>query len=177
VSVLEKSGLIQSDSPINAVTVTGEALKLLFNLMLVESRMGDSSVAEKFEACLVPIFHILYVVPAPEPLPLSPPHSHAVHALMQYPYEITSKMWKQQKEWTRTMYSTVEEGHEFITHVFIDFLDRSLRHLIPEGDPDNCSNAQVDAILSPLLLVIRNLADAEVSFRTIFASHMLPTKE
>lgn len=85
--------------------MTSEALKLLFNLLLVGSRTqasdttGDSGdgkaatdegnsninkTAEKFENCLVPIFHLIFHVPYAKPQPLVPPHSQAIHALMQY---------------------------------------------------------------------------------------------
>jgi hypothetical protein len=192
VSILEdttKAKLIDRNVPINPLTVTSEALKLLFNLLLVDSRSAkDANVANNdqddadaeesfFESCLVPIFHLLFNVPYAEPQPLVPPHLQAIHVLMQYPYTTIAKVWKSQFEWTHKLHSE-EQGHTFIATKLINILDRAIHALIPTGDPDNTDGAnQVDATLSPLLLVLRSLAEGDPELAKAIAKLMLPNEK
>lgn len=212
VSILEdttKAKLIDQNVPINPLTVTSEALKLLFNLLLVDSRTRSAAAAvtvanntatntedekhnnnnddassaarataESFESCLVPIFHLLFNVPYAEPQPLVPPHSQAIHVLMQYPYTNIVKVWKSQSDWTSHLYSTPEEGLAFIVTTLVGVLDRSIHTLIPKGDPDNTEGAsQIDATLSPLLLVLRPLAEGDPQLAKALAKFMLPNEK
>lgn len=169
---------IDLHAPINPFTVTSEALKLLFNLMLVESRKEpeSSSASENFEQCLVPIIKILFTVPYFEPQPLVPPHSQAIHALMQFNYETIAKVWASQHEWTSTLYKD-SDGYTFIATTLADLLDRAIHVLIPSGDPDADNVQQADSTLAPLLLVLVNLAEGDSNIKQTLAKLMLPREK
>ncbi|KAI9478700.1 MAG: guanine nucleotide exchange factor [Benjaminiella poitrasii] len=173
---------IDQRDPINAFTVTSEALKLLFNLMLVKARksnnatIDDSTASDGFKNCLVPIFHLLFGVPYAERQPLVPPHSQAIHALMQFPYTTIEQVWQSQAEWTSQLYDKKddEHGYKFIATTFVDILDRAIHALIPQGDPDHDDVQQVDSIIAPLLLVLVSLAEGNSVLKSIMARSMLP---
>lgn len=172
--------MIDKNSPINPLTVTSEALKLLFNLLLVDSRTrsAEQEINSSFEKCLVPVFRLLFKVPFSEPQPLVPPHSQAIHVLMQYPYKTISKVWESQSEWTCELYDSAEEGRTFIATTLVGLLDQSVHTLIPNGDPDDVNGSeQVDATLSPLLLVLRSLAEGDPLLSKAMAKLMLPNEK
>lgn len=194
ISILEdpvQAKLINHNVPINPLTVTSEALKLLFNLLLVGTRTqaadstnegnatgeinnDNNKTAEKFENCLVPIFHLIFHVPYAEPQPLVPPHSQAIHALMQYPYVNVAKVWKSQSDWTSTLHND-DTAHTFIATTLVGLLDRAIHFLIPKGDPDEVNDASaVDATISPVLLVLRTLAEGDPDLRKSIAKLLLP---
>lgn len=176
--------MINRNVPINPLTVTSEALKLLFNLLLVGTRTeadnADDNInntAENFENCLVPIFHLLFNVPFAEPQPLVPPHSQAIHALMQYPYVNVAKVWKSQSDWTSTLHND-DAAHNFVATTLVGFLDKAIHFLIPKGDPDEVNDANVvDAIISPVLLVLRTLAEGDHDLSKSIASLLLPNEK
>ncbi len=177
---------VNQNTPINPFTVTSEALKLLFNLLLVSSRNENDNnyntevnkTAENFENCLVPIFNLLFNVPYAEPQPLVPPHSQAIHVLMQYPYFIVAKIWKSQSDWISKLYDSAEESHTFIATTLVSLLDRAIHVLIPKGDPDDISDSsQVDAIISPVLLVLRSLAEGDSFLSKAIAKLLLPNEK
>lgn len=168
-----------AQGPINSASVVSEGLKVLFNLLMVCSR--DNITYEGKEAihyfgdCLQPVYDILFRVPLPEPMPLIPPFSHAVNALMQFPYEVSNAVFKAYTPVTQ-LYNTLEEGRIMITTRFSDILERALAYLIPDGDPDALSSGQnVDAIISPVLLVIRCIAAGEPNFIPPFKERLLPS--
>ncbi|KAG2208077.1 hypothetical protein INT47_010439 [Mucor saturninus] len=178
------TNLIDKDSPINPLTVTSEALKLLFNLLLVDSRTtrgeeGEVGSSEQnllpgtFEDCLNPVFRLLFNVPFSEPQPLVPPHSQAIHTLMQYPYETIARVWSK-SPWAK-------QGEACcipIATTLVELLDRSVHTLIPHGDPDDVNGSeQVDATLSPLLLVLRALAEGDSSLSQYMAKRLLPNEK
>ncbi|KAG2236730.1 hypothetical protein INT48_000728 [Thamnidium elegans] len=176
----DTTNLIDRNMPINPLTVTSEALKLLFNLLLVNSRSTEqeNTNIEHFENCLVPIFHLLFQVPYSKPQPLVPPHSQAIHVLMQYPYRIISKVWQSQSDWTSKLYDSAEQSHTFIATTLVHLLDQAVHVLIPDGDPDNLNNStQVDAILSPVCLVLRSLAEGEPLLSKAIAKKLLPNEK
>lgn len=168
--------------PINPLTVTSEALKLLFNLLLVDSRAQPENTSttpptQPFENCLVPVFHLLLKVPYSTPQPLVPPHSQAIHVLMQFPYPTIAKVWKSQSE---LFDSTIkQETHTLIATTLVNLLDKAIHVLIPDGDPDNLnhSSPQVDATLSPVLLVLRSLAEGDPLLSKEIAKYLLPNEK
>lgn len=167
---------------INPTSTASEALKLLFNLMLVDSRYQDCNhkSAEYFKGCLVPIFYILFEVPLVEPQPMVPPHSQAVHALMQFTNEVITSTWKAQVEWLSRVCNTLEKESVLVSNTFITLLDKSIHALIPSGNPDSdlpSDHQHVDATLSPLLLVIRNLTEGNALLREKMSERMLPSEE
>ncbi|KAI8994691.1 guanine nucleotide exchange factor [Pilobolus umbonatus] len=178
IAVIEASKT-QSNALITPVTIINEALKLLFNLMLVDSRSltkeDEENVvtAEKFRDCLMPIFHILVKIPFDTPQPLSPPHSHAIHALMQYPYSVVANVWESHSQDTESLGSI-----ESVADRLIQSLYHAIQYLIPTEDSDQprqgTASQQVDAILSPLLLVLRAFAEGSEKLRSVMVDSMLP---
>ncbi|KAI8364414.1 guanine nucleotide exchange factor [Blakeslea trispora] len=175
---------IDRNSPINHWTVMSEALKLLFNLLLVDGRKEQKDTDQPdaplaLKTCLIPIYRMLFDVPFPEPQPLVPPHTQCFHALMQFPYDMSLEVWRSQKDWISQKYSTPEEGGHYVVGHIVDILDRALHALIPGGDPDqsNINHAQADAAVAPVLLVLANLIEGCPYVIPFLASKMLPRQE
>ncbi|KAI9020797.1 guanine nucleotide exchange factor [Phycomyces nitens] len=172
VKTLQTGRSQSSSSPIHPMSVLSEALKLLFGLMLVDSRREketddkESSAGDTFKPCLGPIFDILFTLPCPEPLPLSPPLSHAVHCLMQFSFEAMEDYWKEHQK---------NGSAALVVETLVDVLSRSITYLIPNNEPDEVRDSTtVDATLSPLLLVLRTLAKGDPRLRQSLAVLLLP---
>ncbi|KAK4516659.1 uncharacterized protein ATC70_011636 [Mucor velutinosus] len=186
-ALLEDPALrIQSDqnAPINPWTVTSEALKLLFNLMMVEARSENAmDTSQAFKECLVPILRLIFHVPFAEPQPLVPPHAQAIHALMQFRYTAIAQVWSEQSQWTRQLYSKDGDndddahGYRYIANTLVDVLDKSIHVLIPSGDPDHDGSQSVDATIAPLLLVLLCLAEGDETFKQAMIKQMLPREK
>ncbi|KAI8367184.1 guanine nucleotide exchange factor [Choanephora cucurbitarum] len=177
VDTLEKK--MDREGPINPSTVMSEALKLLFNLLLVDARSEDQQDAcVVFKQCLVPIYRMLFDIPFPKPQPLIPPHSQCFHAMMQFPYDISVEVWRSQKDWISQKYSTVEEGGRYVVNHFVDVLDQALHALLPSGDPDhnNVNHLQADAAVAPVLLVLANIIEACPYVIPFLSTRMLPSQ-
>ncbi|KAI9252332.1 guanine nucleotide exchange factor [Phascolomyces articulosus] len=176
---------------INNEAVTNEALKLLFNLMLMDLRStssddkpdADEIVGKRFQCCLQPILAIIFNLPIAEPMPLIPPYTHALHALMQYPYSVMADCWYKTPK-LKNLHQTPEEGRAIVSTRLCDMLDGALAYLIPDGDPDDldtspsspASKFNVDATLSPLILNIRIITGGEPGFIEFFKRRLLPSE-
>ncbi|CAO3599773.1 unnamed protein product [Absidia cylindrospora] len=174
--IIDNGNTINMTTPINPVSVVNEALKMLFNVILAYQHQ-PSTALDAFRECLLPILQIILLIPPPRPLPLSPPHSHAIHALMQYPCSIIVQMWNENKH---ALFPAVEDDKEcrlLVVKKMTELLHDSLLYLIPDGEsstPPDRQHYNLDAILSPMVLVIRNLAYGDIRLRSLMADALLP---
>ncbi|CAO3596254.1 unnamed protein product [Absidia cylindrospora] len=186
VKKIKNNKSIDPCAPINPINVVNETLKLLFNMILGHGRQQQHqqeptiTAPEYFRKCLLPILEIIFLIPPPQPLPLSPPHSHAIHALMQYPCSVIVQIWREYKnEIFQSPDLTAEQGRVFVATKMTELLQNSLMYLIPNDEPDELpppdrQHYNIDAILSPLILVIRNLAHGDPNLRPLIADNLLP---
>lgn len=183
--LVKLKGKVDTRSAINRNSVVSEALKLLFNLMLVEIRGQGTedpekhrSVSEYFSKCLYPIYDYIFNVPLSEPLPLVPPLTHAMNAFMQYTYEISVRMWRSCSE-VAPLRPSIHEGRVAVTNRAITVLDKSVSYLIPNGDEPNpeAANINIDATLSPLILTMRTAAASEEGYLKLYRERLLPNAE
>lgn len=181
-NVLHGETIDTTSSPINPISVISEALKLLFNLLLVENRRDEGKedeIGQYFSSCLPPIFDLLFVWKLHKPMPLVAPVNYAIQALMQYPYSAMRLVWKTYAK--ETFKPGPGEGtREIAAARLMDFVEYSLKYLIPTGDPDNLGSMakehNADAALAPLLLVIHKLAANDTAFADHFKLRMLPSE-
>ncbi|KAI8344103.1 guanine nucleotide exchange factor [Chlamydoabsidia padenii] len=188
---IKQDKTIDMAAPINPVSVVNEALKMLFNMILAYGRQQQQegstdttttpiTAPDYFRQCLIPILDIIFLIPPPQPLPISPPHSHAIHALMQYPCSVIVDIWREHKnDIFQSPDLTVEQGRAFVAKKMTELLQDSLMYLIPDEDPDEQAppdrqHYNIDAILSPIILVIRNLAHGDPNLRPLIANNLLP---
>ncbi|KAI8644791.1 guanine nucleotide exchange factor [Parasitella parasitica] len=170
---------IDRNAAINPLTVTSEALKLLFNLLLVGARSRDGANTNyAFVECLAPILRLLFIVPYPEPQPLIAPYSQAIHALMQFSFTTIAQVWSEQSSWTNTLLDKDDEhGYQYMASTLVDVLDKSIHALLPSGDPDQDGSESVDTAIAPLLLVLSLLAEGDQVFKRVMARSMLPNEK
>lgn len=149
--------------------------------MLVESRSENATMDtnHSFKNCLGSILRLIFIVPYVEPQPLVPPHSQAIHALMQFQYTTIAQVWFEQSNWTKHLRQDIndEHGYEFITSKLVKLLDQGIRILIPSGDPDQDGNQSIDATIAPLLLVLLSLAEGDQVFKHAMTKLMLPKEK
>lgn len=150
--------------------------------MLVGARSEDAiDTNQAFKECLAPILRLIFHVPFTEPQPLVPPHSQAIHALMQFQYTTIAQVWSEQSEWTRQLYSKEdagdEHGYKYMANTLVNVLDQSIHVLIPSGDPDHDGSQSVDATIAPLLLVLVSLAEGNEASKQALAKQMLPKEK
>ncbi|CAG8495276.1 10271_t:CDS:2 [Racocetra fulgida] len=151
------SSTIVESSPINRVTLLSEQLKFLFNLMHYDPKIVREGKGKK--------------IPSPSPLPLSPPHSHAIHALLNFPVAPYKSIWFPPEQQTQ-QYALLDKFLETLkTMIFIAI----------KGDPDaDIENGQkeygvnFDEVIPPLAVLIRKLAEEDELARTITRNRLLP---
>ncbi|KAF9932724.1 hypothetical protein BGZ67_004600 [Mortierella alpina] len=157
--------------------VLSEALKYLFNLMIVDPKIerdAEANFSEKekseatgkrFQSLLPTIVSILITIPPPSPNPLEPPHSHAIHVLLNFPISTSALLV------TRSQQAT-------LLSVLLQILDDTLRHSLntdEEASNDGLSNGtELDEIVPPLVLVLTNIASAGGEGRAALKARMLP---
>ncbi|CAG8813470.1 32517_t:CDS:2, partial [Racocetra persica] len=171
------SSTIVESSPINRVTLLSEQLKFLFNLMhydpkiVREGKGKGQEPPSKFEKLLPVIINIITEIPPPSPLPLGPPHSHAIHALLNFPVAPYKSIWFPPEQKTQ-QYALLDK--------FLETL-KIMIFIAVKGDPDaNIENGQkkygvnFDEVIPPLVVLIRKLAEEDELARTITRNRLLP---
>ncbi|KAF9290029.1 hypothetical protein BGZ68_008110 [Mortierella alpina] len=141
--------------------VLSEALKYLFNLMIVDpkiEREAEANFSEKEKAeATGKRFQ--------SPNPLEPPHSHAIHVLLNFPISTSALLV------TRSQQAT-------LLSVLLQILDDTLRHSLntdEEASTDGLSNGtELDEIVPPLVIVLTNIASAGGEGRAALKARMLP---
>ncbi|KAF9391754.1 hypothetical protein CPB97_005605 [Podila verticillata] len=157
--------------------VLSEALKYLFNLMIVDPKCARSSDAglteaekteatgKRFQSLLPTIVSILTTIPPSTPNPLEPPHSHAIHVLLNFPIS------------TSALLVTRSQQASLLT-VLMQILDDTLRYSLntdEEASTDGMSNGtELDEIVPPLVIVLTNIASAGGEAKAALKARLLP---
>lgn len=143
-----------------------EALKLFFNLALVETSKVDEENSEeflqkkfanKFEQSIFCILNLIRDIPLSPTNTLSSPLLNAIHALLHVPYT---------PGWDKGVVSKLT-----------DALILAVPDLVgddPEEDIDQLRERKADDTIAPLLLVLRRAAAHDQSLRNIIAKKLLP---
>ncbi|KAF9431888.1 hypothetical protein BGZ76_011569 [Entomortierella beljakovae] len=157
--------------------VLSEALKYLFNLMIVDPTIGRSEEAlftdkektaasgKRFQSLLPTIVSILTTIPPPSPNPLEPPHSHAIHVLLNFPISSSS-----------LLINRTQQGD--LLNVLTRMLDDTLKHSLntdEEASTAGMSNGtELDEIVPPLVIVLTNIASSGKEAKAYVKSKLLP---
>ncbi|KAG9285153.1 hypothetical protein G9A89_004368 [Geosiphon pyriformis] len=162
-------------SPFSRKMILSEQLKLLFNLMLYDSQLSLEEMGKnldldfKFETLLEPVLRIITHIPPPSPLPLAPPHSHAIHALLNFPVEPYKSMW-----------FPPEKNDE--QYILLDFLIETLDSMIYLADksesdevpePESNKSVDFDEVITPLAALLKKLAE-DGTVKLKLRSRLLP---
>ncbi|KAF9131059.1 hypothetical protein BGW39_002320 [Mortierella sp. 14UC] len=156
--------------------VLSEALKYLFNLMMWDPKVDRPEEidftpeqktkvsGERFQSLLPTIISII-TIPTSQPNPLEPPHSHAIHVLLNFPISASALLV------TRSQQAT-------LLSVLLQILDDTLKHSLntdDEASTDGMSNGtELDEIVPPLVIVLTNIASAGGEARKAMKARLLP---
>ncbi|KAF9156495.1 hypothetical protein BG015_004707 [Linnemannia schmuckeri] len=157
--------------------VLSEALKYLFNLMMWDPKIDRPEEADftpeqkaeasgkRFQSLLPTIISIIITIPTSQPNPLEPPHSHAIHVLLNFPISASALLV------TRSQKAT-------LLSVLLQILDDTLKHSLntdDEASTDGMSNGtELDEIVPPLVIVLTNIASAGGEGRKAMKARLLP---
>ncbi|KAF9097346.1 hypothetical protein BGX29_008112 [Mortierella sp. GBA35] len=157
--------------------VLSEALKYLFNLMMWDPKTERPEEADftaeqkteasgrRFQSLLPTIISIIITIPTSQPNPLEPPHSHAIHVLLNFPISASALLV------TRSQQAT-------LLSVLLQTLDDTLKHSLntdDEASTDGMSNGtELDEIVPPLVIVLTNIASAGGEGRKAMKARLLP---
>ncbi|OAQ23849.1 hypothetical protein K457DRAFT_1837006 [Linnemannia elongata AG-77] len=157
--------------------VLSEALKYLFNLMMWDPKVERPEEADftpeqkaeasgkRFQSLLPTIISIIITIPTSQPNPLEPPHSHAIHVLLNFPISASALLV------TRSQQAT-------LLSVLLQILDDTLKHSLntdDEASTDGMSNGtELDEIVPPLVIVLTNIASAGGEGRKAMKARLLP---
>ncbi|RIA98636.1 guanine nucleotide exchange factor [Glomus cerebriforme] len=173
--------------PITRVMVLNEQLKLLFNLMMNDPEVERDNLVQgerksvevsnkdnvnKFENLLLPTLKILLKVPISTQLPLSPPHSHAIHALLNFPIEPYKSIWfppslSSKKEQYIICYNLIDTLKSIIYMVDPD-KENVATGVVSKNDPD------FDEIITPLVVLLRKIAEEDNNAKILIREELLP---
>ncbi|CAG8499936.1 2033_t:CDS:2 [Diversispora eburnea] len=164
--------VIPSSPSITRVMVLNEQLKFLFNItMKRDGKDRKDAINFKFEKLLQPIIDIILNIQPPSPLPLSPPHSHAIHALLNFPVTPYKSIWFPPKK--------KSQQYELF-HRLIEML-KSMVFIAVQDDPDSSSvennskyGVDFDEVITPLVALLRKLAEDDELAKTIGRNQLLP---
>ncbi|KAI8599108.1 guanine nucleotide exchange factor [Dissophora ornata] len=157
--------------------VLSEALKYLFNLMIVDPKIERAAevgftieekaqaTGKRFQSLLPTIISILISIPPSNPRPLQPPHSHAIHVLLNFPISSSALLV------TRSQQAALLD---ILTQILDDTLKQSL-NTDDEASTEGLSNGtELDEILPPLVIVLTNIAATGGKARAVLKSKLLP---
>ncbi|KAJ3090267.1 hypothetical protein HK102_004283 [Quaeritorhiza haematococci] len=181
-------------STMTPTMVANEILKILFNLTIAAAPNavggglfgagGNEGTNEEArvritEPCkgFIPlVISLLTQTPAPNPV-LSPPYSHAVHALMNFPLSLS---WRQQL-W-------FPQGDYAIVNRLLDLLEQTVKAAFPpknqngdkksqdidEGPEPRIGGVLLDEALPPLMLLLCSIGRDDKPARAIIRKRLMP---
>ncbi|KAF8956492.1 hypothetical protein BGZ46_002372 [Entomortierella lignicola] len=161
----------------NQTMVLSEALKYLFNLMIVDPKIERADEAtlseqektrvsgERFQSLLPTIVSILTTIPPPSPNPLEPPHSHAIHVLLNFPISSSALLISRSQQAALL---------EVLTRILDDTLKHSLNSDEEASTAGLSNGTELDEIVPPLVIVLTNIASAGGEGRAVLKAKLLP---
>ncbi|KAF9973956.1 hypothetical protein BGZ73_002768 [Actinomortierella ambigua] len=157
--------------------VLSEALKYIFNLMMVDPKIVREKEAnwtaeeraeesgKRFQSLTPTLTSILTTIPLNKTTPLSPPHSHAIHVLLNCPVAAASLLLTRSQQ-------------ALLLQVLIQMLDDTLKYHLntdEEASTDGLSSGtDLDESIPPLVLVLTNIASTGEEARLAMKARMLP---
>ena len=119
---------------------------------------------------LAPVLRVITELKQSGPFPMTPPHSHAVHALLNFPVAQYKKVWFPDNQ---------KEGE---SHLLIDKLVDMLKKMvffIVKGDPDDNNSGKsngldMDEAIAPFVVLLKKLAEDDYDARVMLKSKLLP---
>ncbi|KAF9921922.1 hypothetical protein FBU30_008014 [Linnemannia zychae] len=157
--------------------VLSEALKYLFNLMMWDPKIERPNEAdwtpeqktkvsgERFQSLLPTIISIIITIPTSQPNPLEPPHSHAIHVLLNFPISASALL-------------VTRSQQAMLLNVLLQILDDTLKHSLntdEEASTEGMSNGtELDEIVPPLVIVLTNIASSGREARKVMKARLLP---
>lgn len=145
-----------------------EALKLFFNLALVDTSRVDEAHSEedlqrvfagKFEQCISHTLNLIKEIPLSATNTLSSPLLNAIHALLHIPYS---------SSWDERVVAKLAEA-----------LTLAIPDLISDDDEENLDRLrerQADNTIAPLLLVLRRAAANDQTSKAYLSKTLLPSE-
>jgi len=157
--------------------VISEILKVLFNMMVNERKKDtdiqnsalitvDEEIAKKYERFIPLIVEYFVKSDMPDP-PLSPPYTHAIHALMNFPVKgFESKFFP--------------DGDYSIIDVLSNILEVTIKqsnisHSMENDDSVLINGVPADSILPPLIILMTNLVEDNTEARSKLKERILPS--
>jgi len=157
--------------------VISEILKVLFNMMVNERKKDtdiqnsalitvDEDIAKKYERFIPLIVEYFVKSDMPNP-PLSPPYTHAIHALMNFPVKgFESKFFP--------------DGDYSIIDVLSNILEVTIKqsnisHSMENDDSVLINGAPADSVLPPLIILMTNLVEDNTEARSKLKERILPS--
>lgn len=154
----KKQRLREKDSKGNAVNALCHDTHSIFLTL--------SFFRRSFNYSLLPtIVSILTTIPPSTPNPLEPPHSHAIHVLLNFPIS------------TSALLVTRSQQASLLT-VLMQILDDTLKYSLntdEEASTDGMSNGtELDEIVPPLVIVLTNIASTGGGAKAALKARLLP---
>jgi len=156
--------------------VISEILKVLFNMMVNERKKDtdiqasamitvDEDTAKKYERFIPIIVQYFVKSEMPNP-PLSPPYTHAIHALMNFPVKGFEQFF-------------FPDGDYSIIDVLSNILEVTIKqsnisHSMENDDSVNINGVPADSVLPPLVILMTNLVADDVQARARLKERILP---
>ncbi|KAJ3274996.1 hypothetical protein HDV01_001502 [Terramyces sp. JEL0728] len=150
----------ESDSWVDPSVVINEIIKVTFNLTvnqsgicglfgkIVQVEEEDDGSAYKYKKLLGEIIHVSLTTPLGDP-PMSPPHIHAINALMNFPAKPLKSIW-------------LPSNSLSMVELLVKILHSSVKSLSPDNNPDFCEDTAfggpADQAIIPLLILLKKLA-------------------
>lgn len=170
-------------APISPLSVLTEQLKLIFNLMVYYRQRDPTAIdtsadpqidtiAASFAPLISPLVQIITTIPIPKPIPIATPHSHAIHALINFPILPYQSQFVQHNN----------AGKIPLLDRLLDLLDSSLKlykssllekQTFAKGTTPLSDN-ELQETTSPLVVLLTNLAIQDNEVREYILVQVIP---
>jgi len=158
--------------------VISEILKVLFNMMVNEKKKDtdiqssasitvDEEIAKKYERFIPLIVEYFVKSNMPNP-PLSPPYTHAIHALMNFPVKgFESKFFPNED------YSIIDVLSDVLE---VTIKQSNISHSMENDDAALINGSPADSVLPPLIILMTNLVEDNTEARSKLKERILPSE-
>jgi len=159
--------------------VISEVLKVLFNMMVNEKKNStdiqnsanitvDEEIAKKYERFIPLIVQYFVKSEMPNP-PLSPPYTHAIHALMNFPVKGFESFFFPDGD-----YSLIDVLSNILE---VTIKQSNISHSMENDDSATTINGvPADSILPPLVILMTNLVTDDTQARSKLKERILPSQ-
>lgn len=156
----------------------------MLNLLRSQSRLSVVSTDDKapkddvkvklyepLKEFIPDIIRVLMIFPL-NPVPLSPPHSHAINALMNFP--VSPESWRNQLWFPNEQFAFIDRLLRILEVTVLQNFPDEIKTVDDAGSRRMVSGVSFDQAVTPILVLLTNLAEHDMRARAVIKKTLTP---